>query len=57
MNIIYLKILNPGNSKCIDSIFPNNMINGLIKNELYEIKDLTEISHLRYSFQYPPNQP
>ena len=56
MNTIYLKILNPGNSKCIDSIFPN-MINGLIKNELYEIKDLTEKSHLRYSFQYPPNQP
>ena len=56
MNTIYLKILNPGNSKCIDSIFLN-MINGLIKNELYEIKDLTEISHLRYSFQYPPNQP
>lgn len=50
-------MLKLANNKHVDIIFPKNMINCFIKNNFYEIKDFIMISNLRYSLQYPSNQP
>lgn len=50
-------MLKLANNKHVDIIFPKNMINCFIKNNFYDIKDFIMISNLRYSLQYPSNQP